>query len=145
MIDVLEKRMREIVDTYTRKDITELEKRYAKEGDKEMRITQPISCFAGFYIKKVIYKDPATIVFWSDNSKTVSKCDKNDVYDEEKGLMLCIIKKLFPSKHLQKFFNMWTTTKELYVEDNAVPSIIENKKYGNHTVTLKEARKKENA
>ena len=46
------------------------------------------------FIKKVIYNNPATIVLWKDNTKTVVKCCEGDVYDKEKGLMACIIKKL---------------------------------------------------
>ena len=50
-------------------------------------------------IKRVIYNDPATIVFWSDGTKTVVKRQKNDKgkyvdkFDTEKGLALCIAKK----------------------------------------------------
>lgn len=43
-------------------------------------------------IKKVIFNDPATIVFWADGTKTVVKCDEHDVYDKEKGLAMCIVK-----------------------------------------------------
>lgn len=39
-------------------------------------------------IKDVIFNRPATIVFWADNTKTVVKCSKNDVYDPEKGLAM---------------------------------------------------------
>lgn len=45
-------------------------------------------------IRRVIFNDPATIVQWIDGSKTVVKCHTGDVYDKEKGLMACIIKKL---------------------------------------------------
>lgn len=45
-------------------------------------------------IKKVLYKNPATIVFWKDGSKTVVKCQKNDKYDPEKGLAMAILKKM---------------------------------------------------
>ena len=45
-------------------------------------------------IKKVLYKNPATIVFWNDGSKTVIKCQKNDKYDPEKGLAMAILKKM---------------------------------------------------
>ena len=44
-------------------------------------------------IKKVIFNAPATIVLWSDDTKTVVKCGKNDTYDAEKGLAMCIAKK----------------------------------------------------
>lgn len=43
-------------------------------------------------IRKVIFNDPATIVFWDDGSKTVVKCS-NESYDPEKGLAMAISKK----------------------------------------------------
>lgn len=45
-------------------------------------------------IKKVLYKNPATIVFWNDGSKTAVVCQKNDIYDPEKGLAMAILKKM---------------------------------------------------
>ena len=44
-------------------------------------------------LDRVVYNDPATIVFWSDGTKTVVKCSPKDTYDPEKGLLLCIAKK----------------------------------------------------
>lgn len=44
-------------------------------------------------IEKVIFHDPATIVFWEDGTKTVVKCGENDIYDPEKGLAMAIAKK----------------------------------------------------
>lgn len=46
---------------------------------------------------KVIYNPPATIAFWADGSKTVVKCDKDDVYDPKYGLALCYMKKALGS------------------------------------------------
>lgn len=46
-------------------------------------------------VMKVIYNKPATIVFWSDNTKTVVKCKKKDKYDPEKGFFIACAKKLF--------------------------------------------------
>ena len=51
-----------------------------------------------FKIKKVIFNDPATIVLWADGTKTVVKCGKDDVYDKEKGLALCFMKKALDNK-----------------------------------------------
>ena len=45
-------------------------------------------------IRKVIFNDPATIVLWSDGSKTVVKCGPEDTYDMEKGLAMAIVKKM---------------------------------------------------
>lgn len=44
------------------------------------------------WIKKVIFNDPATIILWQNNDKTVVKCGKHDNYDPEKGLAMAIAK-----------------------------------------------------
>lgn len=44
-------------------------------------------------IKKVIFHDPATIVFWEDGTETVVKYHDGDKYDKLFGLMACMIKK----------------------------------------------------
>ena len=49
-------------------------------------------------IKNVIFNDPATIVFWSDGTKTVVKCQEGDVFDPEKGLAMAISKKAMGNK-----------------------------------------------
>lgn len=87
---------------YSRKDVEVLEEMYSR-----------IMC-AGAYlpkIKKVIFNDPATIVFWEDGTKTVVKAQtsvcgqifadnqplidltKTDLFDPEKGLAMAIAKK----------------------------------------------------
>lgn len=43
-------------------------------------------------INRVIFNDPATIVLWSDNTKTIVKADNED-FDKEKGLAMAITKK----------------------------------------------------
>lgn len=48
-----------------------------------------------FEIEKVIFNNPATIVFWADGTKTVVKRQKGDRYDKEKGLAMAIAKKLY--------------------------------------------------
>lgn len=49
-------------------------------------------------IKKVIFNDPATIVFWSNGEKTVVKCQEEDVFDPEKGLAMAITKMALGNK-----------------------------------------------
>lgn len=44
-------------------------------------------------IKNVIFNPPATVVYWSDGTKTVVKCSANDMFDPEKGLAMCIAKR----------------------------------------------------
>lgn len=48
-------------------------------------------------IRKVIFNDPATIVFWEDGTKTVVKC-ADKVFDPEKGLAMAISKKVYGNK-----------------------------------------------
>ena len=49
-------------------------------------------------IKKVIFNDPVTIVFWGDGTKTVVKCQDGDTFDKELGLAMAICKKHFGNK-----------------------------------------------
>lgn len=59
-------------------------------------------------IKKVIFNDPATIVFWSNGDKTVVKCCENDVYDPEKGLAMAICKYVFGNGNdFHRVFKDW--------------------------------------
>ena len=48
-------------------------------------------------ITKVVFNNPATIVFWSDKTKTIVKCE-NETFDEEKGLAMAISKKFLGNK-----------------------------------------------
>ena len=58
-------------------------------------------------IKKVIFNNPATIVFWSDGSKTVVKAHLDD-YDPEKGLAMAIAKKALGNEgNYYNVFKKW--------------------------------------
>lgn len=41
-------------------------------------------------IKKVIFNDPATIIFWKDGTKTIVKRQEGSEFDPEKGLAMAI-------------------------------------------------------
>lgn len=59
-------------------------------------------------IKKVIFNDPATVVMWSDGTKTVVKCQPGDTYSKETGLALCIAKKYLGNKgDFNEVFKKW--------------------------------------
>lgn len=61
----------------------------------------------GTNIKKVIFNSPATIVFWSDGSKTVVKAHLDD-YDPEKGLAMAIAKKALGNEgNYYNVFKKW--------------------------------------
>lgn len=51
---------------------------------------------------KVIFNDPATIVYWRDGTKTIVKCNPGDTYDPMTGLALCYMKK-FLGNNSRKF------------------------------------------
>lgn len=57
-------------------------------------------------INKVIFNPPATIVFWSDGTKTVVKCMEGREFDKWEGLSMAICKKLFGEK-FKKTFRTW--------------------------------------
>ena len=48
-----------------------------------------------FSIDKIIFNPPATIIFWSDGTKTVVKCGEHEEFDPEKGLAMAGTKKAF--------------------------------------------------
>ena len=52
-------------------------------------------------IKKVIFNNPATIVIWSDGTKTISKCSPNDTFDKMKGFLTCYYKKISDTTNSQ--------------------------------------------
>lgn len=64
-------------------------------------------------IRKVIFNDPATIVLWSDGTKTVVKCCPEDSFDMEKGLAMAIVKKMAGNDNrFHKVFKQYTKKKK---------------------------------
>lgn len=61
-----------------------------------------------FTIEKVIFNDPATIVYWADGTRTVVKCQKGDVFNKETGFALCCMKKIYGNNnHFNKLLHMF--------------------------------------
>lgn len=46
-------------------------------------------------VKEIIYHDAATIVYWTDGTKTVVKCNENDEYSEYAGFVAAVAKKMY--------------------------------------------------
>lgn len=63
-------------------------------------------------ITNVIFNNPATIVCWSDGTKTVVKCDERDEFDPEKGLAMAICKKHFGGGFYNDIFKKWIPKEE---------------------------------
>jgi hypothetical protein len=95
----LERRIYE--EMYIKNDIASVRKRHDEWVINQLRPKTP-------EIKDVIFNDPATIVFWTDGTKTVVKAT-NEAFDPEKGLAMAISKKFFGNKG--NYFNQikkWT-------------------------------------
>ena len=70
-------------------------------------------------IKNVIFNDPATIVFWTDGTKTVVKAE-NEPFDPEKGLAMAIAKKSLGNKgDYYNEFKKWLPKEEAKWKDPA--------------------------
>lgn len=48
-------------------------------------------------VKKIIFNNPATIVFWLDGTKTVCKAMEGQEFSEYYGFLACLAKKMFGS------------------------------------------------
>lgn len=54
-------------------------------------------------VRQVMFNPPATIVYWSDGTKTVARCNEQDTFSEEVGLaMACAKKLLHPYESFQE-------------------------------------------
>ena len=74
-------------------------------------------------ITRVVFNKPATIVFWSDGTKTVVKCGKGEKFDKEKGLAMAIVKKTLGNEGF--YFNIISNWVKNGKDENPVS---ENKK-----------------
>lgn len=52
----------------------------------------------GLEPEKIIYNERTTIVYWNDNSRSISTCSENEIFDEEIGFAVCLLKKMFGKK-----------------------------------------------
>lgn len=65
---------------------------YKENFEEEMKM---------FEIEKVIYNGVATIVWFADGEKVVVKCS-NEAYDEEKGVAMAIVRRLYTRNQFKK-------------------------------------------
>ena len=64
--------------------------------------------FKSLTIKDVIFNPPATIVFWTDHTKTVVKAI-DEAYDPEKGIAMAVAKKMMGDNKYEYYntFRHW--------------------------------------
>lgn len=67
-----------------------------------------------FEVKDIKVNGSATIVFWADGTKTVVKCDSEDLYDSEKAVAMCFMKKALGSRSMHKLFDIAEDRKTEY-------------------------------
>lgn len=119
------------ITQYIDKDVkitTELLKRMEAETEKNMR--EP---------KKVIFNDPATIVFWHDGTKTIVKAI-DEPFDPEKGLAMAIAKKHLGNKH--EYYNVFKKYLKKYEKEQVkevfanIDEVHETKEYSENAVPM---------
>jgi len=58
-------------------------------------------------IKKVIFNYPATVVIFQDGHKVVTKCKSSDLFDEEKGLALALVRNIYGDYAYSNVIRKW--------------------------------------
>lgn len=71
--------------------------------ERESIMNKPQKTKANGGVKKVIFNNPATIVYWNDGDKTVVKCHKDDVWNRWAGFAMAVCKKLVCNNDTVKF------------------------------------------
>lgn len=100
---------------------------FAKFGGSFDKISE--SCdVSKVHITKVLYNNPATVVWWSDGTVTRNICPDDALYNPDTGLAFCWLKKMFNGDDIAKLFHDW-----------AMPDGEDGK---NVIVSLKDVRKK---
>ncbi len=79
------------------------------------------------YITKVLYNNPATIVFWSDGTQTRNICPPDTLYNPDAGLAFCMLRKLMGNDEVAKLFKDW--------------ELKDYKNDKNHYIEIKDVRK----
>lgn len=82
------------------KDVMKAIERNTYGGDNKGKKMKGIS---SKNFKKVIFNDPATIIMWTDGTKTIVKAMEDDIYDPMVGLAMCICKKVLGSEYKRIF------------------------------------------
>lgn len=101
--------------------IREMDKILADKAKKELNSRYGVDKIRVPYIKQVIFHDPATIVYWTDGTRTVVKCQDGDIYDPEKGMAMAISKKALGNKgNYCNVFKQWLPEDEVKTLDQRI-------------------------
>lgn len=100
----------------------------------------PITAYAAsktsaLSITNVIFNPPATIVFWSDRTKTVVKCDyEYEEYDPEKGIAMAISRKML-GDNKREYYNVFRHWLKKYDKQSKTTSAEPEEWHDDHPVT----------
>lgn len=98
----------------TAKEREQLEEKRCREANEERQkmvqdeVTAELRAIFDKAFKKVAvdYDNWAIIVYWEDGVKTVVRCTEDDSFDEEKGVLLALLKRAYGSStQAKKFFD----------------------------------------
>ena len=82
------------------------------------------TCWGIPLIRRVVFNNPATIIFWEDNTKTIVKCMEGEKFEKYAGFIAACAKKMFGSTSRAK-----AIMNELAVEQPKVEKKPKNKVY----------------
>lgn len=87
--------------------------KYVMTNIPNITIDNPMNKEILRHINKVIFHKPATIVYFDDGDKVVVKTYKDNKFNPEAGLALCILKKMLgnDAEKFHKFFKDWGCNK----------------------------------
>jgi hypothetical protein len=85
-------------------------------------------------IKNIIFNEPATIIFWSDNAKTVVKCQEGDVFDPEVGVAMAVMKRALGTNEtdsnyldkVKKYLDKYREKEQLNIESQDILTCVSN-------------------
>lgn len=70
--------------------------------------------------KKIIFNGPCTIILWTDGSKTIAKTSDGEVFDPEKGVAICFMKKMIGHTEANKILRKASKQYEDYLTENKI-------------------------
>lgn len=70
--------------------------------------------------KKIIFNGPCTIILWTDGSKTIAKTSGGEIFDPEKGVAICFMKKMLGHTETNKILRKASKQHEDYIAENGL-------------------------
>lgn len=128
-------KIKEVEEMRMKNDIEKIEEAQNMLTKMFLNSEYAITIHKDVEIVKVIFNNPATIVFWSDGKKTVVQCSSDEAFDEEKGLAMAISKRVLGNKgNYYNEFKKWLPTLPDVVMDDAAETF---RKFGKALRKLK--------